>query len=113
MAEKGKAVCEADGGSRLPLPRGRRRDGCDENELAVLPLTVHDGEIDLGLIFAVVLDLVLGEADLLCDFEDMLQFCRLCDLDIRLHTRLLISTKSITNSPSVCQFLRGKREIKN
>ena len=77
-------VGEADGRGGLALARGRGVDGGDEDELGLGGHVLHGVDVDLGLVLAVVLELVLGEACLGRDLADGQHRCFLRDLDVGL-----------------------------
>ena len=80
---------QRDGGGRLPLAGLGRRDRRDVDELRVglVCEPVEDGQVDLGLVLAVRVVLVLGEAHGLCDLRDRPELGLLGDLEGRLHLR--------------------------
>ena len=89
FADAAHSVRKTDGRGRLALACGRGRDRRHEHEFAVRLFAVHDGKIDLRLIFSVVFDLVLGKSGALRNAQNMLRHRFLCDLNICFHDNLL------------------------
>ena len=87
LADPVHRLGEADRRQRLALAQRRRRHAGDDDELAVgLVLeAVEDVERDLGLVLAVLLDLVFEQSELGGNFADRLEGCFLCDLEVALH----------------------------
>ena len=86
LADAVEAVAEAHRGRGLALAGGRRRDGGDEDQLAVLVLlrAVDEVEGHLGLVGAVVEQRAVGDADALSDLGDRLHGGFARNLNIRL-----------------------------
>src|SRR6185436_10112789 len=90
LADVVERVAQADRGGGLALARGRRADRGDQDQLAVLLRLqrVQVLERNLGLVVAVGLQVLLGDAEFLQrDFGDALQFRRLGDIDVRWHVQ--------------------------
>src|SRR5690606_28436671 len=78
----------------LAFARGRRVDPGHEHQLRGLPVlgALRDGaQVHLGLVAAVVFDIVLAQAEGLGDLTDRTELCRLGDLDVGLHGMLFRS----------------------
>src|SRR5690606_32909752 len=72
------------------LARRRGADAGDQHQLAGLARPPRNGvQVDLGLVAAVGLDLVLAEAELRRDVDDLSELRFLRDLDVRQHRSLI------------------------
>ena len=75
-------VGQSDGGGGLALAGGRGIDGGHEDELGLLGLVGHLGDVHLGHVVAVGDELVVGEAQLLGNLANGPNLGLLCDLDV-------------------------------
>ena len=82
LSDLAQTVGEADGGGGFPFTGRRRGDGGDEDELALFREIFQCVEIQLGLVPAVILDGVVGNAEGCRDGVDGLKTCFLGDFDI-------------------------------
>ena len=84
LADVAEAVAEADGRRRLAFAGRGRRDGRDEDELAVglIFQLVEDVEVDFRLVVAVLLEVLLVNAGRLGDFSDVGKLCSLGNFDV-------------------------------
>ena len=103
LAETAEAVHKADRCGRLALPRGRRRDRGDQDELAVRAVFQAVDEIvgKLGFVRAIVEERIAGNVDLAADLGDRLHFCVAGYLDIAAnyrHARLFFAYRSRSHS---------------
>ena len=89
LADVPEPLRQRDRGRRLALAGLRGRDRGDVDELAVglVAQAVEDGERDLGLVAAVRVVLVLGEAEGLGDLGDRTKLSLLGDLEAGGHLR--------------------------
>ena len=84
LADAVEAVAQADRGGGLALARRRRRDGRDQDQLAVLVLLRRVDEIErhLGLVGPVIQQRAVGDADPLSDLGDRLHLGFARNLDV-------------------------------
>ena len=102
LAELAHTVGQADRRGGLAFACGGGVDGGDEDELTLrVGLFLQDAVVDLGLILAVLLQILLVDARGLGDLSDGLHGGFLCNFDIRLKTH-------DGCSPSI-KFARGRR----
>ena len=94
VAERAEALRQRDRRRRLPLARGRRRDRGDVDQLRVRPVgeAVDDGEVDLALVAAELLELVGLDARIGGDVGDRTQLRGLGDLEAREHFGQFLSS---------------------
>ena len=94
-------VGKSDARRGLALARRGRVDRRDEDEFAVRILRARKcGGRQLRLIPAVRLDMLLGNAECLCDLRDGAQLRRACDLHIGFHRFTLLSLLSAPLPPA-------------
>ena len=80
-------------GSGLALTGRGGADGSDKDQLALLFGVVDQPVVDLGLVAAIGDHTCLLQTQLSCDLGDRLHFGFLRDLDIGLHTDILLDSK--------------------
>ena len=80
-----QSIGEADGRSGLALARRSGGDGGDEHKPAVRFRCIQEGKVDLGLVIAVLFEILFRHARAFGDFADVQHFGLLGDLYVAEH----------------------------
>ena len=88
LAQLAHTVSQTDGGRGLALTGGGGVDGGDQNQLAVglVSHVLQDVVVNLGLVVAVLLQILLIHARDLGDLANVQHLGFLCDFDVRLES---------------------------
>ena len=91
LADLVEAVGETHRGGGLALTGGGGADGGDQDQLGLAGQLADLGQVQLGLILAVELQVLLVDAGLCGDLRDLLGLILLGDLNVRLESHRSVS----------------------